>query len=254
MGIETNAAISNPAAIDGRRMALAQGLRLDGRPKAHGGELEIFAPEQPGSGKKEEDRAEPGEKQERGGADVDCDREQGRLAAFQHRKPQRQRNAGRVIRVVHALDLLGDLVGEEAGDDGGHRRHEHDAADDDAEARRDGDEPPERRRRQVRLRPQRRLDRSAAGADQPDDEAVESDSDGDDERQRKADRLPQHCAQPRRQHLVQCFDGIVEHGWCAEVKTPANRHKCSQARRHVCASPAVRAICARAGIPKPCRD
>jgi len=124
----------------------------------------------------------------------------------------------------------------------------------DAEPGRDRDEPPECRRRQVRLRPQRRLDRSAAGADQPDDEAVESDSGGDDERQRKANRLPQYAAQPRRQHLVQCFDGIVEHGWCADVETPANRHKWSQARRRVCASPAVQAICTRAGIPKPCRD
>ena len=48
---------------------------------------------------------------------IDHDREQSRLAAFQHRKPQRQRDAGRISRVVHALDLLGDLVGEEAGDE-----------------------------------------------------------------------------------------------------------------------------------------
>ena len=64
----------------------------------------------------------------------------------------------------------------------------------------------------MRVRPQRRLDRGRAGADQADDQAVERDADDDDERQRQPDRFPQQRAQLRREHLGERFDGVVEHG------------------------------------------
>ncbi len=140
------------AGIDRRGVAFAQRLGFVGRPKAHGGELEIFAAEKPGGGEKKDDDAESGEQQERRGAKIDQDREQRGLAAFEDRPPQRQRGAARIGRIVRALDLVCDLVGKKAGDEGAHRRHEHDAADNDAEAGGDREEPGEDTRRQVGVR------------------------------------------------------------------------------------------------------
>ena len=50
---------------------------------------------------------------------------------------------GRLVRIVRALDLVGDLVDEEAADEGGHRRHQEQRAGDDAERGRDRQHPGE---------------------------------------------------------------------------------------------------------------
>ena len=59
--------------------------------------------------------------------------------------------------------------------------------------------------------PKCRLQRGAAGADQPDDQPVERDGGNDNEGERQCDRLPQHRAQRRRQYLSKRFDRVVEH-------------------------------------------
>ena len=70
------------AGVDRAGVAFAERFGFRRRPKAHGGEIEIFTPEQPGGGEKEDHGAEACEEKERHGNDIDCDREQRSLAAF----------------------------------------------------------------------------------------------------------------------------------------------------------------------------
>ena len=118
-------------------MHLAQAFGIGRRVEAHGGKLEIFAAEQKGGGKEEDHHAEAGEQQEWHRHEIDRDGQQCGLDAFDERTRGRYRHAGRLVRIVAALDLGGDLVGEQTSHQRGHRRHQKDRADNDAEGGRD---------------------------------------------------------------------------------------------------------------------
>src|SRR5271155_2858269 len=70
------------AYVNRHGVALAQRLGFGRRPETHGGQLEIFAPENVGGGEKEDHHAKTGKQQKRHRAEIDDDRQQRRLATF----------------------------------------------------------------------------------------------------------------------------------------------------------------------------
>ena len=112
---------------------LAQALGLRRRPEAHRGELEIFAAEEVGGGEEENDGAESREQQERHRDQINHAGEERRLHALDQRAQERQRGAHRLVGIIGAFDLDGDVVGKEARHQRGHRRHQEDGADNDTE-------------------------------------------------------------------------------------------------------------------------
>src|SRR5271166_1491295 len=140
---------------------------------------------------------------------------------------------------MFALDLVRDLVGEEAADHRRDRRHQHDAADDDAEPGGDGEQPSHGIDRPMRRSAEGRLGRSAAGIDEMHDQAFEHDPHHHNQRERKANALPQHRAQRGCEQLGYRLDRIVEHV-CASLRRLAFRSS-----RNICPAAAVEAMCAR---------
>ena len=113
-------------------------------------------------------------------------RQQRRLHAFDERAQKRQRAAGRLGRVIGALDRVGDLVDEEAADKGGHRRHQEHRAGDDAEPGHDREHPGERAPGRVVGVTGSLFGPVGAGLRQREQQPVQQDADQDDEQQAQA--------------------------------------------------------------------
>ena len=116
IGIDTNAAMNSPPRTRSTRCALRIALASATRAKAHRGELEIFAAEDIGGGEEEHEHAGAGEEDERQRDQIDQDREQRGLGAFDQRAHDRQSGAEPVGGIVHTLDLFGDVIDEDACD------------------------------------------------------------------------------------------------------------------------------------------
>ena len=122
-GMATNAAMSSPGREDRPGMARAEApdRRLVVMAERH--QLEIFAAEEIGVGDEEDHRTPKPTKSTSGSANALTSSTTPRnFSDVGKRAPDRQRPAGRIGRVVRALDRLGDVVGEEADEERRDRR------------------------------------------------------------------------------------------------------------------------------------
>ena len=111
---------------------------------------------------------------------------------------------------MRALDLLGDRVDEEAGNERGDRRHQEYRARNHAEPGDQREQPLEDAHRRVGVG-HMRFEQRAAALDEQHQPAVDADADRDEQHDRKPDRFEQDGAQRRRGHLGQRFDRRIEH-------------------------------------------
>jgi hypothetical protein len=125
----------------GSAVLLAQQFGFLRRAKAHRGEFEILAAEQPCGGDEEHNEACAREQHERQRNDIDQHGQERRLGALGNCEANRQRLARHFGRIMLALDNVGDIIDEHAGDQRGDRRHQEHRADHDAEAGGDRDDP-----------------------------------------------------------------------------------------------------------------
>ena len=181
--------------------------------KAHRSEQEVFAPEQKCVRHEEDQEPDSREQQERHRDQIDEQRQQRGLDALEGRGPERHRHAGRIGRVVHMLDLGGDLVGEEAGDKGRHRRHDEDRAGEQSDAQVHCHDPEQHVQRCVPAGPRNAFQIACAFRRQPGEHPLQSDAEHDQHQDREPDGFQQHRAKGRREHLGQGFGGVGEHVW-----------------------------------------
>ncbi len=172
-------------------MLPAHRRRLRHRPVAPGRQFEIFAPEQVGVGGEERGEVDHRHEEQRQRREVDEKGEAGEAQAVEERPPGRQRPARRLAGEIRALDDLGGLVHEEAGDQGRHRR----------QGINEGDHEPGPGEEERKAFEDRILGADRIALEIIAEQARQREPQQRQERQRQSDGAPQDAAQRAREDL-----------------------------------------------------